>query len=163
MQSLEGMDLKLFPQSRTVNESIVEHAVKRIASNVTQSMGVIQISILGCAFKGSPPTADIRGSLIYRIKECLEAKIPNSDFRYHDYLAEQVNAQDQSLNASDNLKDIISAANVIILQNNNPNYAKLNWDDLLSNAAKDCVIYDFWSQLNPKALENYNYICFGEG
>ena len=163
-QSVPSYKFKLLSISRNVNEAIVEKAIVRIKKNIIQNnRDIKKISILGCAFKGFPITADVRGSYIYQLREELEKIFTESKFYYHDFLNKEVNQQDESLNCSSNLIEVISNSDIIILQNNHPSYKELEWKILDKSLDKGCLIYDFWNQINSSEIENCKYISLGEG
>lgn len=161
-ESVRSHKFKLLSVSRDVNESIVKQAIVRIKNNIT-SNNVRKISILGCAFKGFPITADIRGSYIYHLKQELEKIFIESTFHYHDFLNKEVNQQDPSLECTDCISHATKDADIIIIQNNHPSYSKLDWADIDKNSRKSCLIYDFWNQIDPSQIVYSKYISLGEG
>ena len=149
--------------SREVNEEIVSVALNRIKKNITNGHNIKKIAILGCAFKGFPVTADVRGSLIYEIKDGLEKIYKISEFCFHDFLSQEVNKQDAALNCKEDIFEVTGGSDIIILQNNHPDYVKLNWSTIDNNLKKGSIIYDFWNQLNSKDFKNSKYLSLGEG
>ena len=161
-ESVSSHEFKLLSVSRDVNESIVKQAIVRIKNNIT-SNNVRKISILGCAFKGFPITADVRGSYIYHLKKELKKIFIESDLHYHDFLNEEVNQQDPSLECTACISKVTKDADIIIIQNNHPSYSKLDWAYIDKNIGKSCLIYDFWNQIDSSQIVYSKYISLGEG
>lgn len=162
-QSLPNFNFKLLTKSREIHESIIPNAIMRIKNNIQSNMEIKKISILGCAFKGFPITADVRGSLIYELRDQLLAAFDGVIINFHDFLADEVNTQDNTINASPNIEKTIQGADILILQNNHPSYKDIDWKELKLQITKDIIIYDFWSQLNIKDIEGLKYLSLGEG
>tara|TARA_B100000900_G_scaffold171713_1_gene145911 strand:- start:2451 stop:3743 length:1293 start_codon:yes stop_codon:yes gene_type:complete len=162
-ESVPLYNFKLLSISREVNEEIINVALTRIKKNVTNKNSIKKIAILGCAFKGFPVTADVRGSLIYEIKDGLKNIYSDCKFFYHDFLNEEVNKQDITLNCSSDVLEVSANSDIIILQNNHPEYAKMNWEAIDKNLRKNSIVYDFWNQLDSKDFKNSKYLSLGEG
>ena len=162
-QSFPNFDFKLLTTSRIIHDSMIPSAIQRIIKIRGNANKNSKISILGCAFKGFPITADVRGSLIYKIIDELLSFFPNSDINFHDFLAKEVNLQDPNFKASSIIEDVVRDADIIILQNNHPLYKNLDWQKLKSEFNTDTLIYDFWSQLEKDSIKGLNYISLGEG
>jgi len=162
-QSITDFDFKILTKSREINESVIFNSVKRIKSIKSDESNVKKISILGCAFKGYPVTADVRGSLIYKLYDELKKVFPNSEINFHDFHADEVNAQDPDLNANANLKEVVQNSEILVLQNNHPLYKDVDWHKVKSNIDNDILIYDFWSQISVNDIPGLKYISLGEG
>lgn len=153
---------KLFKTGREINESIIEHAVKRIF-RLFDNKNINNIAILGIAFKGMPPTGDTRGSLAIDLIKHIKKTNNNYKIIGHDYLA----TKDDMLSCGvdtivDDLRIAISESDILFLQNNHPNY-KTELKTLLDDVKKDILVYDFWNQIDYIENPKVTYYSLGGG
>ena len=161
INSDKSFKFSIIGKSRYVNESLIKNSVKRISKAlIKKNIVPRKIAILGCAFKGTPPTADLRGSLFYPLWKQIRNKYKNAEIVVHDFLSNEVNKQDETIQALSNLDCVIDNSDLIILQNNHPRYSKFKWNKKLSSN-NNFLIYDFWNQL--KYIDNNNYMVLGNG
>ena len=156
----------LFTAGREVNESIIEKGLdcffsRYLAENENTSPK--KIAVLGFAFKGVPPTGDVRGSLVAKVTTKIKNKFPYSEIHGHDYLANHKDMRHAGAYiASENIQETLSGADLAIIQNNHPGYAKEDWDELRKLMSESSMIYDFWHQLTPKnGTKITNYFSLG--
>jgi nucleotide sugar dehydrogenase len=152
---------KLFKIGREVNESIMALAFNIFADIYESRMKTApkKIAILGLSFKGNPPTSDMRGSMAYRLVEAIRQRYSDVELIGHDYLASDEDIESTQCTPESDVKNAIASANMIILQNNHPNYALESWQDILPSNA---LILDFWNQLaNRKDIDQSCYFSFG--
>ena len=156
----------LFTAGREVNESIIDKGLDCFFSRYlseNENTSPKKIAVLGFAFKGVPPTGDVRGSLVSKVTTKIKNEFPYSEIHGHDYLATCKDMRHAGAQiASKNIQETLSGANIVIIQNNHPGYAKEDWDELKKLMAENSVIYDFWHQLTPKNGDKItNYFSFG--
>ena len=156
----------LFTTGREVNESIIEKGLDYFFSRYlseNENTSPKKIAVLGFAFKGMPPTGDVRGSLVSKVTTKIKNQFPYSEIHGHDYLATRKDMRHAGAQvASKNIQETLSGADIVIIQNNHPCYAKEDWDELRKLMAENSVIYDFWHQLTPKNGDKItNYFSFG--
>ncbi|MFG5040361.1 nucleotide sugar dehydrogenase [Vibrio cholerae] len=152
----------LFLAGRKVNESIIKHTINKILKKI-ESRQFEKLAILGFAFKGLPPTGDIRGSLVIELIDYIKnIKITNNAIVGHDYLAENCEMEALGVIVCDSVEEAVKNADLIIIQNNHPNYKNENWVELLKSSGKSCTIIDFWNQLDDVDFgSNVNYYSLG--
>ncbi len=156
-QSLPSdFNFKLLTKSRDINNLVVKRSLTRIISIINKKkIKLDRVSILGCAFKGFPITADVRGSLIYEIIKDLKKMIQNNiSIVLHDFNSKLVNLQDKNLSSVSDLYQSIKNSDLIILQNNHPKYKDYDWNSFICKNPK-IIIYDFWNHLKLDYKENY--------
>ena len=156
----------LFTAGREVNESIIEKGLDCLFSRYlseNENTSPKKIAVLGFAFKGMPPTGDVRGSLVSKVTTKIKNQFPYSEIHGHDYLATCKDMRHAGAQiASKNIQETLSGADLAIIQNNHPGYAKEDWDELRKLMAENSVIYDFWHQLTPKNGDKItNYFSLG--
>lgn len=156
----------LFIAGRKINERIVELGLQRFAAEIkTNKNGELpeKIAVIGFAFKGLPPTSDIRGSLVYRLIKQLKHWYPFAQIIGHDYLA----TLDDMLHAgaamgTNDIHHALEGADIVILQNNHPQYKNENWRELQKILAQNAMVYDFWNQLDSSVFnDKVKYFAFG--
>ena len=156
----------LFTAGREVNESIVEKGLDYLFSRYlseNKNTSPKKIAVLGFAFKGVPPTGDVRGSLVSKVTAKTKNQFPYSEIHGHDYLATYRDMRHAGAQvASKNIQETLSGADLVIIQNNHPGYAREDWDELRKLMAENSMIYDFWHQLTPKNRAKItNYFSLG--
>jgi UDP-N-acetyl-D-mannosaminuronic acid dehydrogenase len=84
--------------SRKLNESLAVIPIKRII-NKLQDAGtpINRIGIVGLAFKGQPPTSDLRGSLVIDIIRTLSTTLPGTPVYGYDSLVKSADRQESTL------------------------------------------------------------------
>ena len=140
---------RLFNTGRTINEDMIEISLGCLFRKI--SIKPNKIAVLGFAFKGTPPTGDMRGSLVYSVIKILQATYPNAKIWGHDYLANHDEMKSAGVSVGEDVLHTVSDAELIILQNNHPRYSKEPWGKFKHNMASEAVIYDFWNQF-PQTL-----------
>ena len=156
----------LFTAGREVNESIIEKGLDCFFSRYlseNENTSPKKIAVLGFAFKGVPPTGDVRGSLASKVTAKIKNQFPYSEIHGHDYLANHKDMRHAGAYiASTNIQETLSGADLAIIQNNHSGYAKEDWDELRKLMSEGSMIYDFWHQLTPKnGTPITNYFSFG--
>jgi UDP-N-acetyl-D-mannosaminuronic acid dehydrogenase len=143
---------RLFKVGRSINEDVISLTLAKFF-RVLEKKGPFQpekIAILGFAFKGSPPTGDLRGSLVYSIIELLKAKFPEAEIIGHDYLADSQEIAASGVSVASTVSEAISGVGLVVFQNNHPQYSKEPWSHLERLFAENCAVLDFWNQMNGK-------------
>lgn len=158
----------LFTAARKVNELVIQKGLNRFFDDfetIRPAQVPKKITVLGFAFKGSPPTGDIRGSLVYRVIDVIKKRFPYSDIIGHDYQAKvrEIDNLGVTLGTND-INEALLDSEIVILQNNHPRYKQEDWEMLSSIASDDCFIYDFWNQLLIESVDSIRYyLSFGKG
>ena len=151
----------LFVNGRKINASIVERGLDHFFQYYkSQNKSFIpkKIALLGFAFKGKPPTGDMRGSLVKKVIDKLKKSFPYGSVYGHDYLATLEDMRLAGVQiASNNIEEILTGADLIIFQNNHPGYARENWEKLGKIVSDHCLIYDFWNQLSSEQTSKISY------
>lgn len=151
---------KLFLAGREVNERIIADTFDAFADIFYQRFACEPrtVAILGMAFKGVPPTGDMRGSLVYKLIDTIKSRYPNVLLKGHDYLATLSDIQAAQCEPYSEVAPAVAEANMVILQNNHPNYASEPWEELLPKGA---LVLDFWNQLSSDVINRERYFSFG--
>ena len=85
----ENYTPRLLKQSRYINENAMTISLNRMFDIINKSSNnpLEKVAILGFAFKGTPPTGDMRGSLVFSIIDTIKSHYPSASLFGHDYLA----------------------------------------------------------------------------
>ena len=136
--------------ARNLNENYILDILRKLLKNVKT------VSILGLSFKGTPPTNDIRDSYALTLIKFLRSKhilvsaydplVFNEDFKKHD------------IERNDTLEAAFLNKDLIIVQNNNQIFKRMDLNKLSSLANKSSTILDLWSLHENLKLTNSTYI-----
>lgn len=121
----------------------------------------IKILILGLAFKGLPENDDIRLSSSVMLMNYLIKK--NLSVKYFDKML--MNKKNKNIEKYKETRPLsnYNKYNVFLLMNNHPSNAELIYKIIDKNINSKILIFDGWSQINPKLLnKNISYSCIGQ-
>jgi len=153
-----GIELKLISTAREINENMPEHMLRKIEkalSSINKSVKDSKIAVLGIAYKGD--TCDVRGTPSKKVIEALMAAKANV-FSHDPFVT-----QDFGGKFSNDLKEVISSADCIVIMTDHSEYKKLELKKISSLLNKPCVIVDGRRVLNPKNALEEGFGYFGIG
>lgn len=159
---------KLTQEARNINENMPEQVVKYLKKFIQRkkinfNKKKLNILVCGLAFKGSPPTSDIRGSMAYRIIYFLKKNFIKSKISGYDPMVSVKDKTTFKIAQIKNLKKGINNSDIVLFLTNLKEFSLIKLDKLKSNK-KPKIIYDFWSNISNKSHEfkkqNF-YICLG--
>jgi len=141
----------LVGQARGLNERLPAHVAERLVDLIRRARGRAEgarLSVLGWAYKGWPPTDDMRGTPVVSMLPLFRAA--GLALRGHDYLvapkvirglgAEPVSPE-----------EAFDGADAVLVITNHPEYAKLDLGTLLPKLGRPAVLYDCWRILDEEA------------
>jgi UDP-N-acetyl-D-mannosaminuronic acid dehydrogenase len=118
--------------------------------------------VLGWAYKGWPPTDDMRGAPVSPMLPLFRAA--GLELRGHDYLVGPeviagLGATPVSVEAA------FAGADAVLLTSNHPEYAKLDLGALLPTLRRPAVVFDAWRILDEDAVRQagVGYAAIGYG
>ncbi|HUG38120.1 MAG TPA: nucleotide sugar dehydrogenase [Candidatus Limnocylindrales bacterium] len=155
----------LIGQARGLNEHLPVHVAERLVALVRETRGSTEgavLAVLGWAYKGWPPTDDMRGSAVPPMLPLFRAA--GLILRGHDFLvaAEVV----RGLGAAPVTPEAAFAgADAVLVVTNHPDYAKLDLPGLLSTLRRPAVLFDCWRILDEEAVRaaGVRYAGIGHG
>ncbi|MBY9078067.1 nucleotide sugar dehydrogenase [Paenibacillus sp. HN-1] len=176
-ESLEMHNLvpKLTLTGRKINEELPGRAAARIAEVLRahtddnrkgKGMARPVIAILGMAFKGSPETDDLRGSMAFPLIEAIRGQIPDAAFRIFDPVISPDKLAKLSLagvQITDKLEAAFQDTHVAVIQNNHPVFQSMPLQNLAGSMAAPAIVYDFWNLFQGRSEEfrKFKYIALG--
>ena len=142
---------------RIFNENLEKDVVYWVNNQIKKGSSLL---ISGLAFKGQPPTSDLRGSNPIKI---LKQLIDEYDIIIHDYHAsysDLVNI-DKRIKVVKTFNDIKKKVDLIMLLNNTVEYHSIN-NAILSKIIKSSgQIFDAWSMIPSNIIIDYPITTLG--
>jgi UDP-N-acetyl-D-mannosaminuronic acid dehydrogenase len=142
----------LVAQARRLNEYLPIHVAERLIALVRESRGSAEgarLAVLGWAYKGWPPTDDMRGSPVLPMLPLFRAA--GLELRGHDALVrpdviEGLGARPLPVEAA------FDGADAVLVTSNHPDYAKLDLPSLLTTLRRPAVLFDCWRTLDEEVV-----------
>jgi len=142
--------ISLILSSRKLNENYILDILRKLIK------GVRSVSILGLSFKGTPPTNDIRDSYALTLIDFLRSE--SMEVSSYDPLVFDEDFKLLKLKRDNTLEDAFFRKDLIIIQNNNEIFKRMNINKLSSLMNKNSVILDLWSLHKDVEINNSKYI-----
>ena len=136
--------------SRKLNENYILEILKKLIKDVKSA------SILGLSFKGTPPTSDIRDSYALTLIDFLKSE--SIEVSSYDPLVFDQDFQLIKLKRDKTLEDAFTNKDLIIIQNNNQIFKRMNINKLSTLSNKNSIILDLWSLHKNLKINNSKYI-----
>jgi UDP-N-acetyl-D-mannosaminuronic acid dehydrogenase len=118
--------------------------------------------VLGWAYKGWPPTDDMRGAPVLPMLPLFRAA--GLELRGHDPLVAP--AVIASLGATpSSVETALAGADAVLVTTNHPEYAKLDLPALLGSLRRPAVLFDAWRILDEETVRQagVTYAAIGYG
>jgi UDP-N-acetyl-D-mannosaminuronic acid dehydrogenase len=147
-----GHEPWLVGRARALNEHLPVLVAERLVELVRGARGSAEgarVSVLGWAYKGWPPTDDMRGAPIVPMLPLFRAA--GLALRGHDYLVAPeiirgLGAEPVTVEAG------FEGANAVLVTMDHPEYAKLDLPALLARMRRPAVLFDAWRVLDEEAV-----------
>lgn len=165
----QAIDLPITRWARQSNEALVGDVVQYLKGAAAVLNGFPAdptIAVLGLAFKGQPPTDDLRGSSVYELLDALRAAWPTAKLRGYDALVPEVNIRTLEIEPAVTMQDACRGADLVIVHNNHPVFSDMPVDELSAVMARPGIFYDFWNHFDPTAVSmapGTRYLALGAG
>jgi UDP-N-acetyl-D-mannosaminuronic acid dehydrogenase len=125
---------------------------ERLIAMIRSARGAAEgarLAVLGWAYKGWPPTDDMRGSPILSMLPLFRAA--GLELRGHDHLVaagiiRELGAEPVTAEAA------FDGADAVLVITNHPEYAKLDLGRLLPRLRRPAVLYDCWRILDEETV-----------
>lgn len=153
----------LVGQARGLNEHLPVYVAERLIGMIRKARGSAEgarLAVLGWAYKGWPPTDDMRGTPIVSMLPLLRAA--GLELRGHDYLV----AADviRGLGAEPVTPEAaFDGADAVLVITNHSEYAKLDLGRLLPGLRRPAVLYDCWRILDEETVRGAGVSYAGIG
>lgn len=158
-----GIDLEITRSARLINERQPDETVASIVQVADRKKAGIplKIAVLGIAFKGVPETDDLRGSMALKVIDAIRNSGRFGEIRVYDPVVapDDLGAAVPDAKVFGSVEAAIAGADVAVITNNHPVFAKIPIDRYAAALAPDGFIYDYWNNLESepreKKLERY--------
>ena len=144
----------LVSRARALNEHLPVHVAERLIATLRALRGRIEgatLAVLGWAYKGWPPTDDMRGAPVLSMLPLFRAA--GLTLRGHDFLV----APDvvRELGATPvSVEDAFAGADAVLVITDHPEYAKLDLSRLLGTLRRPALVYDCWRILDEDVVRD---------
>jgi UDP-N-acetyl-D-mannosaminuronic acid dehydrogenase len=155
----------LVGRARALNEHVPGHVAERLVALIRAARGSAEgarLAVLGWAYKGWPPTDDMRGTPIEPMLPLFRAA--GLELRGHDFLVapdviRRLGAEPGTLEAA------CDGADAVLVTMNHPEYAKADLGGLLARLRRPAVLFDAWRILDGEAARaaGVRYASIGHG
>lgn len=164
-----GLDLPVTRWAREGNEQLVTDVAKRLQGACAVLDGFPAeptVAVLGLAFKGQPPTDDLRGSSIHELLPALRDAFPGAALRGYDALVPKDNIRSLGVEPMDDMESACRGADLVLVHNNHPVFTDMPLDELTAVMSSPGLFYDFWNHFDPAAVTTapgVRYLTLGAG
>ena len=149
---------------RSINENLprdtAEYLAGLVRANGLNTEG-LKVTIAGLAFKGRPETSDLRGTLAIPLIAELKAHLPGADIIGYDPACKDEELSSLGIDIVNSAEDAFDNAGVVLFQNNNPSFEKLDLNRLAQRMKSNSVIYDLWAQFDTNAIDMPQGVVYG--
>jgi UDP-N-acetyl-D-mannosaminuronic acid dehydrogenase len=156
----------LVGRARALNEYLPQHVARHFLRLLAETRGTLdgaRVLVLGFAYKGWPPTDDMRGSPSPPMLEVLRAAgvtLLGHDFLVSDAVLRDLGvipcAPDQGFAGSD----------AVLIVTDHPDYGRLDVEKLVGRLRSPALVYDCWRILDEdrvRSVPNVRYAGIGYG
>ncbi len=110
------------------------------------------VTVLGLAFKGTPETDDLRGTMARPILTALQCHFPKARFRAFDPVLSAQAIRDFGIDPFLSLEEALDGANVAVIANNHSRFRSMAIETLSHRMASPAMFYDFWNNFSADYL-----------
>lgn len=164
-ESLEqfNCNMPITISSRRVNESLIVHCTKFLSQHFIDKPPK-RITISGMAFKGTPPTSDLRGSPSVDLLKKLQINFDMSDICLFDPNCRTYELQNFNLDIAEDFKSAFLKTDLFIFATNNPQNRDVEIKQYLRLMSPGAVIFDLWGMHKEVDFDkvDVDYICYGD-
>jgi nucleotide sugar dehydrogenase len=150
-----GVEASLATAARRLNEGqpaeVVAALRRRLAGTPTFPPKPV-IALLGLAFKGRPPTDDLRGTMARPILTALREAWPMAELRGWDAVVPVAQGATLGVVPAASLEAAFAGAHLVVIANNHPIFATMPLPSLVGSMARPGLVYDFWNNFDAREL-----------
>lgn len=162
-----GISPEITVSARAVNE----RQPAEIATFLKQECGSARgfpddpkIALLGIAFKGHPPTDDVRGTTATAVFEALGRAFPKARFVAYDPVVQPDSLRELGLEPVDSLDMAFEGAHLVLILNSHGVFGSMPIEVLADSMAKPGLIYDCWNNFVERPIRlasETRYVALG--
>ncbi|MEO0398078.1 MAG: nucleotide sugar dehydrogenase [Pseudomonadota bacterium] len=157
-----GFSPALTLAGRRINETLPLDVASAVADYFkTTGKSPARIALLGLAFKGRPETSDLRGTVARPLFHALSATFPNAEIVAWDPVVAPADARTEiGVQSAPSLEAAFQGADAVVIQNNHPAFARMDFTTLTSAMGAGGLIYDLWAQNEGENLMLENGVAY---
>jgi UDP-N-acetyl-D-mannosaminuronic acid dehydrogenase len=161
-----GHEPWLIGNARRLNEHLPGHVARRFVDLLEQTRGRLdgaRVALLGFAYKGFPPTDDMRGSAVVPMLDVLRDQ--KLVLLGHDPLVAPDVIRRLGVTPC-SLDDAFEGTDGVLIITDHPGYARLDVATVLPRMRRPALLYDCWRVLSADAIrriEGVRYASIGLG
>lgn len=142
-----GIEPEITMAARRINERQPEEVVAHIAATLAAAAAPAApvVALLGIAFKGQPPTDDLRGTMARPVFEALKRRYPQAKFRGYDAMVPAAELRGFGLEPCASIAEALQGAHLALILNNHPVFGAMPVNELAAGMARPALLYDFWN------------------
>jgi UDP-N-acetyl-D-mannosaminuronic acid dehydrogenase len=147
-----GYRPRLVGAARGLNEHLPHHVAQRFLELLAETRGGLagaRALLLGFAYKGWPPTDDMRGTPSMPIVEAL--RTAGLELRGHDYLVSDTMVRRLGVTPC-GLEDGFADADGVLVITEHPDYARLDVEKCLAALRRPALVFDSWRILDAERV-----------
>jgi UDP-N-acetyl-D-mannosaminuronic acid dehydrogenase len=166
-----GIDLEITAAGRLVNERQPKETTNFISSEIERRQlaaggtGTLKISLIGMAFKGTPETSDLRGSMSIRVLDELKKAHPNAVIGLYDPVtpADVLAAEFPDEHIYNRFGDAVSGASVVVIGNNHPSLGTISPRTISEFISPNGFVFDYWNHFSHLPVSELGDSYFAVG
>jgi nucleotide sugar dehydrogenase len=162
-----GVQPEIALAARRVNERQMDEVavhLAHLAATLPDFPARPVVTLMGLAFKGRPPTDDLRGTMARPFLEALRRRLPEARFRGYDALVRVPEIEAMGLAPCAALEEAFAGSHIVAILNNHPSFAAMPVESLAARLARPGLVYDFWNAFDARELrmpDGCSYIALG--
>lgn len=144
-----GVEMPVTLAGRRINEGQPADVAAIAGAWAVRSPGfptAPRIGLLGLAFKGMPPTDDLRGTMARPIHEALARQFPTATFYGFDAVVDPDDARAYfGFECAPTLEAAFEGADLVVIMNNHPVFRDMDIAALAGRMNRPGIVYDLWN------------------
>lgn len=141
---------------RRLNEELPRSSMVRISELLATigltDLGNSRIVILGLAFKGTPQTSDLRGTMAMHILEAARSRWPRALYAAFDPIVPHAEFAQFGVDVATTLEEAFESATLILIQNNHRTFSEMPIERLAARMTIPGLIYDYWNLFDSASV-----------
>ena len=157
----KGVLPKFIYQARYVNSFILDLMAEEIKNFIDDKLSrskKIKVAVLGFAFKGNPPTSDVRGSTTIALLKRLRNLPFDFEIFGYDPVVSHEKISETGVTPAHSLSEAIKNSNIVIIMNNNPVFSKITPELFLDD--EPVLFYDTWGMTQNESFKDKKTLYF---
>jgi len=143
-----GVEMAITAAARATNEPQPSLTMRLLRDICRAQVGFPRrpvVTVAGLAFKGVPPTDDLRGTMAKHVIAELRTVFPDATLRGYDPVITEAMVRTLDVEPVGTLAQAFEGASIVVLANNHPEFQKMDLAALAQQMTSPGVVYDYWN------------------